>query len=185
MRLSSKIMIFLAVAIIAVFVWGYFTNDLPAPLPSFKPRTTTTIPVATTTTTTAAEFQLNKPFTFGSAQYTITKIDLINELKSGTTTTTTTGSYVLVFLAVLDEGMTPLTLNPSDFTLIDNKGRIFTLNQEATRIASVSNGKGNLLTESLQPGLSKEGVLTFDVPKDASGFSMRLSNGYVNVNLGQ
>ena len=184
MRTSSKIMILLSIAIIAVFTWGYFTNDLPAPLPSYKPRTTTTAPITTSTTTTS-EFQLNKPFTFGNAQYTITKIELVSELQSGTTTVTTTGSYLLVFLTVLDEGTEPLTLNPGDFTIIDNKGRTFTLNQEATRIAALSNKKSNILTESLQPGLSQEGIIAFEVPANTSGIALRLSNGYVQVNLGK
>jgi hypothetical protein len=184
MRLSSKIMILLAIAIVIVFLWGYFTNDLPAPLPSFKPRTTTTTPTTTSTTTTS-EFQLNKPFTFGSAQYTITKIELATELQSGTATTSTTGSYILVFLTVTNEGIVPLSLNPADFTLLDNKGRTFTLNQEATRIAALSNKKSNILTESLQPGLRQEGIIAFEVPDNTSGFVLRLSNGYVNVNLGQ
>jgi hypothetical protein len=184
MRLSSKIMILLAVAIVIVFLWGYFTNDLPAPLPSFKPRTTTTTPTTTSTTTTS-ELQLNKPFTFGNAQYTITKVELAKELQSGTTTTSTTGSYILISLTVIDEGIVPLTLNPADFTLLDSKGRTFTLNQEATRLAALSNKKSNILTESLQPGLTREGIIAFDVPENTSGFVLLLSNGYVKVNLGQ
>ena len=58
-------------------------------------------------------------------------------------------------------------------------------------IISLFGGRGseqaqsNLLTESLQPGLSRDGVIAFDVPKESAGFSIRLSNGYVAVGLGQ
>ena len=128
---------------------------------------------------------LNNPFNFGSIQYTIEKVELATELKSGTNDISTTGSYVLVFLTVLDEGSAPLTLNPDDFTLIDNQGRTFTLNQEATKIAALSNNKNNILTESLQPGLSQDGIIVFEVPANTSGFSLRLSNGYVQVGLEQ
>jgi hypothetical protein len=178
-------MILLAVAIVGVFLWGYFTAQLPPPLPAYHPKTTSTDTPTQTQTTTTPAYQANHPFNYGTAQYSIIKIETATELKSGTLTASTSGSFVLVFLSVLDQGMNPLSLAPSDFTLIDNKGRTYTLNQEATNIACLLNDKKNILSESLQPGLSRDGVLAFDVPEAAAGFTLRLSNGYVEVALGQ
>ena len=153
MRLSSKIMILLAVAIVGVFLWGFFSGQLPAPLPSYKPRTTTPTSTTTTQVPYTPAYRVNQPFIFGSVQYEISKVETVTELQSGSLTVSTDGSFVLVFMSVLDLGTAPFSLSPSDFILTDITGRFFTLNQEATNIACLYHGKKNILTESLQPGL--------------------------------
>lgn len=174
----------LVFVLIAVFAWGYFTNSFPAPFPSVSPRN----PAATTPTTTATTpqgFQIGKPFTYGSAVYTVDRTANVGEINVSGGKSIAAGTYILVYLTVIDQAVVPLELGPGDFALVDSSGHLFTVDQKATEAASVADGLKNILTDSLQPGLSRQGVLTFDVPKDATGFSLRLYSGYVSVGLGK
>jgi hypothetical protein len=109
----------------------------------------------------------------------------VAELKQGGTSLTASGSFFLVFLSVTNQGQEPLSFSPSDFSLHDQQGRKFTVHSEATKLASLTNQKSDLFSEALQPGLGRETVLVFDVPKESTGLSLRLSNGYLDVSLGQ
>jgi hypothetical protein len=192
MSFSSKAMIVIAVLCVGAMLWAYFTDQLPGPLPKYH---SATVKTGTTTTTNAAipsgitttAYPASQPFDFGAAQYTLGKITVSgDELRSGTLTATTSGNFVIVDLTVLDRGSVPLSLEASDFTLYDNRGNLYAVNENATNIASLSTAnRKNLLTEPLQPGLSRDGIIVFEVPKDASGFTLRASNGYVDISLGK
>jgi hypothetical protein len=193
MSFTSKAMIVIAVLCIGSMLWAYFTDQLPGPLPKFhtasntKPGVTTTTNSAVPSGITTTAYPASQPFDFGAAQYTLGKISVSgDDLRSGTLTATTSGSFVLVDLTVLDRGSAPLVLDAADFTLYDSKGNLYTVNENATNIASLSTAnRKNLLTEPLQPGLSRDGIIVFEVPKDASGFTLRVANGYVDISLGK
>jgi hypothetical protein len=174
----------LVVVLVAVFAWGYFTNSFPAPFPSASPRASATTTM-TVSTTTPAGFQLGKQFTYGDAVYTVNRTGNVAEINSSSGKSIAAGIYILVYLTVTDQAAVPLELGPADFALVDSSGHLFTVDQKATGAASESDGLKDILTDSLQPGLSRQGVLAFDVPKDATEFSLRLYSGYVSVGLGK
>lgn len=128
--------------------------------------------------------QASHPFSYGSILYSITKIERVNELKLGSTSLTTPGSFLLLVLSISNQGSEPMVFELSDFTAYDNKGRKFTANQSATKLAYQIYGKADISGEALQPGLARESVVAFEVPRDAVGFSLRLLHGYLDVNLG-
>jgi len=188
MNFRPIIWLFFLVVLIGLSLWGYFTSALPAPLPAWHRATSVATPSplgASTPGAQALQAQRGRPFTFGNGLYSVEKTDRVAELKQGGTSLTASGSFFLVFLSVTNQGQEPLSFSPSDFSLHDQQGRKFTVHSEATKLASLTNQKSDLFSEALQPGLGRETVLVFDVPKESTGLSLRLSNGYLDVSLGQ
>ncbi len=185
MKLGTKFMIYIVILIIAVGIWGYITSSLPAPLPAWH---RTSPGAATTSPNTPAEqgptASVGKSFTFGHLQYVIEKTERSGDITQGSTSLKSAGSFFLVYLTARNQGKQPVSLAPADFALEDSQGREFTLNREATKLAGQVSETGDFLGEALQPGLGRRGVLVFDVPQSASGLTLRLSNGYLDVNLG-
>lgn len=185
---ARTVLLLLIVIGVALFLWGYFTSDFPAPLPARHRATSAAMPSPTGTGTPGTQglqAQPGHPFIYGNGLYTVEKMERVAQVGQGGNSVTASGSFLLVFLSVTNQGQEPLSFSPSDFSLRDKQGRTFTLHSEATKLASLANQKSDLFSEALQPGLSRETVLAFDVPKESSGLSLRLSSGYLDVNLGE
>lgn len=176
-------MLVLFVVIVGLITWGYFTSSLPAPFPA-RHRTTTT------ETSLPAQGQLptgatDKPFTYGNVLYTVGNISKSAEVKHGTASFQAVGTFVQVPLTLVNQSQEPVTFTASDFILHDSQGQVFSLHTGATGLACAAPGKTDLFTEALQPGLEIQSVLVFDVPKQTTGFDLRISSGFMDVNLGQ
>lgn len=172
-------------AVIALIIYGYFTSSLPAPFPAKGERPSpggTPTPAAGNAPAPAA--QVGRPFTFGGGLYSIDKIDRIGQLQKGSATLSAGGTFLLVFLSVENRGIEPLAFQSSDFALFDRQGRRYAAHIEATKLAGPAFQTSDLLGEAIGPGLKRQGVLAFDVPLDAGGFSFRLLNGYLDISLG-
>jgi hypothetical protein len=176
-------LLLLIIAVIGLFAYGYFTSSLPAPFPALH--RTTTPATSTTNPNLLPNARINEPFVYGSVLYTITGVDKKVQVQQGTSIFTASGTFVLVSVTVRDQGQAPVTLQPSSFSLRDSQGREFSLHQAATRAASSVPGKTDLFAEALQPGVDRQAVIVFDVPRADSDFSLRLYSGYVDVSLGQ
>ncbi|MBI4289519.1 MAG: DUF4352 domain-containing protein [Chloroflexi bacterium] len=179
-------LVLMFVAII-ILVLGFTTDILPPPLPArhreTPQATSTATPTPAAVTTLGLQAQSGRPFTFGNGLYTVDKTGRASEFTDRTTSVKPSGTFLLVFLSVANRGREPLTFSPSDFTLYDREGRKFTALREATKLAASLNEKRDVFGEALQPGLSMEAIIVFDIPKDAAGLSLRLSYGYLDVNL--
>lgn len=171
---------------IIVLVIGFTTDILPPPLPARHREGTPPTPVAAPAAATRGlQVPSGRPFTFGSALYEVEKTGRASEFRDKTAAFTPSGTFLLVFLSVTNQGREPLAFGPGDFTLHDKEGRRFSALREATRLASSLNEKKDIFGEALQPGLGMEAVLVFDVPKEAEGLVLRLSHGYLDVGLGR
>jgi hypothetical protein len=176
-------MLVLFVAIVGLIAWGYFTSSLPAPFPTMH-RTTAA------ETSSPSQGQLptaspGKPFAYGSVLYTVGSISKSADIKQGTASFQAVGTFVQVPLTLANESKAPVTFTASDFVLHDSQGQVFSLHSGATVLACAAPGKTDLFAEALQPGLGIQVVLVFDVPKQVSGFDLRISRGFMDVNLGQ
>ncbi len=87
-----------------------------------------------------------------------------------------TGRYIIVDLALKNEGKDSVTVNSTQFVLL--KGDVeYDVDTLATTYANEA-GKGFFL-ESINPGLEKKGKVVFDIPKDASGFELQFQSGLI------
>ncbi len=175
----------MVLAVIIVLFWGWFTSQLPEPLPVRNRGGTQLAPSGTSIPAQGTGVQASRPFTYGNAIYSITDISTVTEVKAGRTSLTSTGSFVVLLLTINNQGDEPIILHPSDFILHDMQNRRFTVNVAATSIAESANRRSGLFNEAVQPGMGRQGVLVFEVPRDDRGFSLRLANGFLDVNLGR
>jgi hypothetical protein len=91
------------------------------------------------------------------------------------------GQFVSVQLRVTNRGREPLALTATDFWLIDTEGLHYGVDVPATT-ALAGGGRFDLLGAPVQPGLSADGLLVFDVPPDRV-LTFRINRGYTDVRL--
>jgi len=178
-------MILLALAIVGLFAYGYFTSTLPPPLPALH---RTTAPETTTPAQGNPQAQTastGKPFAYGDVVYTVGSVSRVTEVTNGTTSFKAAGIFIEIPLTLANSSRTPIAFAAADFSLRDSQSRVFSLHEGATALASAASGKTDLFAEGLQPGLEIDTVLVFDVPDKASGLGLRISAGFMDVTLGQ
>lgn len=184
MKFSTVLLLILVFVIIAVFLWGYFTSQLPAPLPAWHRVSAENRPSQSAAVIQSPKAQANHLFTYGDVSYLISRVDRTEELKYANTSFMTSGSFVVLSISVTNQGVEPVFLQPSDFALYDSQGQQFAIHEEGTKLAATIYQKIDLFGEALQPGLGSDGILVFEVPKAAAGFFLRLSKGYLDADLG-
>jgi hypothetical protein len=77
----------------------------------------------------------------------------------------------------------PLTPQPTDFHLIDQRGRVYAVDLEATRSANATARRRVLFDATVPPSASVDTLLAFETPADASNLSLRVGVGYGEVEL--
>ena len=88
------------------------------------------------------------------------------------------GVFKLVGLNIANNQKDAITITSANFKLIDDQGREFSDSSEAGMAFAVSSNKVESFSfKQLNPGMSIDGVIAFDVPKDAKGFKLKASGG--------
>ncbi len=184
MKLSSWFMLIIGLLIVGLTAYAYFTDKLPAPLPGYhrgKTDTTTTPP--TTGDTQLPVVKAGQPFIYGGVEYAIGAITKPQNVRQGATIINPTGIFLQIELTAANNGNKPVTLQSSDYSLVDSQGRLYSLDRTATEGAVQTANKDSLFAEDLQPGLKNDTLLIFDVPAQAKDFSLRISGGYITIGL--
>ena len=185
MKISTIIMLVLFVAIVGLIAYGYFTSSLPAPFPALHRTTAAETTAPTPGTPQVPTASPGKPFAYGDVLYTVGDVSKTNEVRRGTASSQAVGTFVLVPLTLSNTSREPVDFASTDFSLRDGQGQVFSLHAAATGLANAAPGKTDLFAEALQPGLEIQAILVFDVPRQASGFDLRISSGFMDVSLGQ
>ncbi|HXI18104.1 MAG TPA: DUF4352 domain-containing protein [Chloroflexota bacterium] len=104
---------------------------------------------------------------------TVTNVRTSSTVKGVTKTTQTAlGVYVLVDVKMENSGKDARELGGNRFTLKDDKGRTFKYFSDGT----IGNGQGTVGAK-INPGLSGDGTIVFDVPTDATGLILETVSG--------
>lgn len=125
----------------------------------------------------------DEPFQFGDLRLIITDLRLSNVVSEGRDEVTAIERFASVRLTVRNSGRAPLSLADA-LQLLDDEGRLFRPNAAASAAAALrSDGVGDALSVALQPGITTELIVVFEVPNGAEGFRLRVSGGFVDVEL--
>jgi hypothetical protein len=122
-------------------------------------------------------------FVFGSVTYQVTDQRDEESLGEGSTGVTAKGRFHIVILHVRNDAPEPLQFGADSFALFDERGRRFSANEEASAAAATDLDAEDPFGEPLQPGLTAAWAIAFDVPDDAQKLILRISQGYVEVDL--
>lgn len=172
---------FLVLLFGSLLVYAYLTNQLPFGI--LKQQTSTGQPQVSGAAQVRQE--TGRAFQFGDVVYGVSGLERRDGPGTANTLRGPYGKFVVLSVSVQNHGNAPIQFSPSDFALVDGKGRLFSPDREATRAYAAENRREALVELVLQPGLSADGVLVFDVPPDATGLALRIQKGYLDVSLGQ
>jgi hypothetical protein len=176
----------LMLAAIGIGVYGYFTTPLPFGLASVIHTPGGDVGGTPTpsgsTARTGARTPAGQPLILGATSVIVQSIqrnvDLAANSRGGPA-----GSFTVLDIVVQNAGTEPLTPKPSDFRLMDDRGRSYAIDSEATRSVN-STGKRRLLFDaSVPPSGSLNTLLAFETPVDANALVLRVNLGYGDVEL--
>jgi len=95
------------------------------------------------------------------------------------------GIFLVVPITVTNEMAVASYFNPQGVLIVtDSKGKKYDLDTDASSAAYVLDLHGDTSRGALQPGIPYPDVLVFDVPKNASGFTLKSQDGSLSVKLG-
>jgi len=88
------------------------------------------------------------------------------------------GVFKLVKVTLLNDQKSAILLSESSFRLIDDMGKKYTHSLAGQYAYKTAYGINTGISDTLNPGKSKTGIIVFDVPKDAKGFVLEASGGF-------
>jgi hypothetical protein len=89
------------------------------------------------------------------------------------------GVFKIVNLAVTNNQKDAITLDATSFKLLDDKNREFSHSVEGqTALEMEDSSLQNFFLKQLNPGLTQNGKIVFDVPTDAKGLKLKARGGF-------
>jgi hypothetical protein len=183
MRAPSWLIVLLLLVIVGVGVYGYFTTPLPFGLSSvIRTPGGANIPTQTNPAAASLRTSAGQPLVLGSLNVTVQAAqrnqDLAANNRGGPA-----GSFTVVQIELQNAGTEPLLPQASNFRLLDDRGRAYAVDIEATRSANTATRRRVLFEASLPPGARAVTLLAFETPADVGNLTLRVNLGYGEVEL--
>ena len=131
-------------------------------------------------------YEIGESFMIDEISYTINSINTTKVLGGLIFKKEAGGTFYIISITAKNEGKKPREYFTPSFEINDDQEREFSDDRSASSYADKYGEK--LSFEQLQPGLSKTGIIVFDLPDDATGLKLRVKNGawgwfdaYVNL----
>jgi hypothetical protein len=183
MRAPVWLITLLVLVIVGIGVYGYFTTPLPFGLSTVirtpgnaSPGSPAPVGVLAGTRTAAGQ-----PLVLGATNVVVQTVQRNQDLSAGNRGPA--GAFTLVTLELQNEGSEPLTPQSSDFRLVDDRGRLYAIDLEATRSVNTSTKHRVVFDTSVPPGGRQITVLAFETAPDANALTLRVKLGYGEVEL--
>jgi hypothetical protein len=172
----------LIVAAIVVGVYAYLTTPLPYGLGELvsTPGGGRVSPTASATQTAAAasaRAPVGQPLVLGAASVLVTSVARNQDLTTGGRGGPP-GSFTVVDLQLANVGAEPLMPAIADFRLIDDRGRTYAVDAEATRSSNSFGHRRDVFQASVPPGARLDTYLAFEMTPDANPQALRVVMGY-------
>ena len=184
LRAPLWLIVVLLLAIVGLAIYGYFTTPLPFGLSSVI-RTPggnagapsgSSIGVPAGTRTSAGQ-----PLVLGATNVVIQSVQRNQDLSAGGRGPT--GAFTLVQMELQNSGSEPLTPQMGDFRLVDDRGRSYAVDPEATRSVNAANRHRFIFEATVPPGTRETTILAFETAPDANALTLRVRLGYGEVEL--
>jgi hypothetical protein len=185
MRAPLWLFVLIVLAIVGLAVYGYFTTPLPLGLSSVirtpgganaASASGPTVGVPAGTRTAAGQ-----PLVLGATNVVIQAVQRNQELSAGGRGPV--GMFTVVQIEVQNGSSEPLTPQTADFRLIDDRGRVYAVDAEATRSVNSSTKRRDIFDATVPPGGRLATLLAFETAADANALTLRVKLGYGEVEL--
>jgi len=184
MRTPAWLIVLLVLVIVGVGVYGYFTTPLPFGLSSVirtPGGSAAAQPPGVAPPVAGARTAAGQPLVLGSTSITIQNTarnqDLVASAKGPP------GQFTVVQLDLQNAGNEPLMPKVDDFRLVDERGRRYAVDLEATRAVNAAAKHRVLFDSSVPPGGDVITLLAFETPSDLGALTLRVVLGYGEVEL--
>ncbi len=111
-------------------------------------------------------YNINEPINFGDLEFTVLSFEECKEYKGHETE----NKFVVITVNVKNIGKEPVAIDNNYFILVDDEDRIY--ETDATRDISIVDDNYFSLVDSINPGLSKKGMISFEVPEDVNTYML-------------
>jgi hypothetical protein len=177
----------LIAAAIVVGVYAYLTTPLPYGLGELVSTPGgANAPVRAVATQVAAtspgHAPVGQPLALGAASVIVTSIARNQDLTTGGRGGPP-GSFTVVDLQLANAGTEPLRPAMADFRLLDDRGRTYAVDAEATRSTNSFGHRRDVFQASVPPGARIETYLAFETTPDANPQTLRVAMGYGDAAL--
>ena len=178
----------LLLAAIFVGVYAYFTTPLPYGLgelvqtPGGANAPAQATPTSTQTAAAAnARAAAGQPLLLGAASVVVQGVERNQDLTANNRGGPP-GSFTVIDVMLRNAGTEPLMPQAQDFRLVDDRGRIYAVDAEATRAMNTSAKRRDLFDASVPPGGEMPVYLAFETGAN-SATSLRVHLGYGEADL--
>ncbi len=131
----------------------------------------------------ATQVAQDQAFQFGNLRLAVTEISISTIVSEGRDSVEAIERFATVFITARNTGLTSLSLAGS-LLLIDGTRRQFTPNLAATAATAFrDDARQDALNFDLQPGIDSDLIVVFDIPDESQDFRLRISGGFVDVEL--
>lgn len=113
----------------------------------------------------------------GDLAFTVNGVKEYQSLGNSFTSKDAQGVFKVVSLKIENVGKETKTIDSSMIKLMDSEGRTFERSIDGQTAKGLSQGQVDLFLQQVQPGLSVNGEIVFDVPESAEGLVIELRGG--------
>ena len=188
-RLRPSAILLLVLLIFGIAVYGYFTTPLPFGLSSIirTPGGAAAQPGGTFATPQPSAVAIRSAgggqvLSLGAVSVAVQGIQRNVDL-SANGRTGPAGAFTIVLVSLQNTGSQPVSLQTTNFTLADDRGRSYAVDVEATRAAATASRRRYPFEATLPPSGTLDTALAFEPAADANTLTLRVSLGYGEVEL--
>lgn len=128
----------------------------------------------------AKTYQVGDLVKTGELAYKVTNVTSTNELKSDNQfieSATTSGQFIVIDIEAYNNDSKARMIDSSMFKVKDDQKREFEPSNDS-EVMMVVDGAMDFFLQDINPGLSKTGQLVFELPADASSYTLEVSSGF-------
>lgn len=123
--------------------------------------------------------KIGEDFLIGHFNYNLGKVEQKSSVGDQYSSSKASGVYEVCYLSIINGDKEPRYADSAMFKIIDDQNRSFAVSTDATTAYSITYGsKYDLFLKQANPGVQIDGVLVFDIPKDAKGLKLEVSGGF-------
>jgi hypothetical protein len=187
MRAPVWLIALLVLVIVGIGVYGYFTTPLPFGLSSvIRTPGGANAPQPSAAGASPARTAAGQPLLLGALTVTVETVQRNQNLFGGggeSGNSSAGGPFTVVQIGMANGGNQSITMQPTDFRLVDDRGRSYAVDTEATRMATQAARRRSPFDATVPPGGRLETALAFETAPDATTLSLHVALGYGEVEL--
>jgi Domain of unknown function (DUF4352) len=187
MRAPVWLIALLVLLIVGIGVYGYFTTPLPLGLNSVirTPGGANLPQGANGPGASPARTAAGQPLQLGALTVSVETVQRNQNVFGGgeSGNASAGGPFTVVQVGMANAGNQSITMQASDFRLVDDRGRTYAVDAEATRMACQAARRRSPFDATVPPGGRLETALAFETAPDANTLSLHVALGYGEVEL--